>query len=160
MRTAPGTGGRQPQAPFTQLPKAQKLKQPPQWALSVSVFTQPSGQQVSPLAQQTPWQQGPAHLFPHAPQLSLVVRSAQTLLQQLVVELTRQTPLPQQTSPGAARQAPLLQGGRPVPRQTQVPLAATVPLQNWPLGQQTRSGPHGGWPLVHWQNGAKPAPGS
>jgi hypothetical protein len=40
--------------------------------------------------------------------------------------------------------APPLQGGRPVPRQTQA-----EPLQNWPEGQQTLAGPHGIWPLAH-----------
>jgi hypothetical protein len=75
---------RQPQAPLTQVPDRQKLKQPPQWAGSVSVFTQPSGQQVCPLAQQRPWQQGPEHWCPQAPQLlPSVVASVHTPLQQV-----------------------------------------------------------------------------
>jgi hypothetical protein len=62
-------------------------------------------------------------VWPQAPQLLSFVRSVQTSLQQSEWEFTMQTPEPQQTSSMTARQAPLLQGGKPVPLQAHVPWA-------------------------------------
>jgi hypothetical protein len=77
--------------------------------------------------------------------------------------LTRQTPLPQQTSAGSARQAPLAQGAKPVPRQTQTPFEKSPVASGWQncaLGQQTRSGPHGGSSeFAQRQKGEAPVPG-
>jgi hypothetical protein len=71
---------------------------------------------------------------------SIIQPGTQALFSQCVPE-------PQQTPP---------QGGNALPKQTHVPSTA-VPLagvlQNWPDGQQTRSGPHGTCPLVQWQKG-------
>ncbi len=85
-------------------------------------------------------------IWPQTPQLLSVVRSVQTSLQQSEWALTMQMPEPQQTSSITARQAPLLQGGKRVPLQVQVPWARSlVVVQDWPMGQQTPgAGPQGG----------------
>jgi hypothetical protein len=104
---------------------------PPAWLQLASVRQSVT---QAPLSQCRP----AGHWMPQPPQLLLlVVRSVQTWLQQSEVELTRQTPLPQQTWAKVARQAPLLQGGRLVPRQAHVPVLRPGAVQNCPDGQQT-----------------------